>query len=257
MSRPSFIQETFLIRGTFAQFKGWIESWRLAHYPDSYWMVYYLIEVDKSHTLHWTVPNEMGKTAEIGRITFNIVPIDAELLEAKAVYADDADIKAYMAPLLESIRLRWLYQGDEPEFERLITNPELSQLLKTRWQESKRTFQAGAYLSTIVLLGSILEGMLQHKIHTDPKRAGNSKSAPKDRKGTVRPFDEWSLETMITVAHECDWLDTDVRSYAVALREYRNLIHPRKQLNNGVYPDEDTCLMSWPVIKAALSDLRR
>lgn len=253
---PKYLQETFVIKSTFANLQDWLESWRMSNEKNGIWNVNWASFAGES-TLSWHAPTFLNKPAEISEITFKVVPLDVELLDVTAIYADDADIVRYITPLLERIRQRWILQGDAPDFSKLVDDPVLSEMLDTRWRESQLTLNAGAHLSTIILLGSILEGMLLYKIQSNPEQAGKAKSAPRDRYGKVRSQGEWSLDAMITVAHECGWLDSDVHGYAVALRGYRNLVHPREQIENRIYPDEDTCLMSLPIIKAALSDLIR
>jgi len=256
MTTSEFIQESFLIKSTFANFQDWLESWRMSNGKDDYWNVSWM-NFAGEFSLSWHAPNDLQKPAEISEISFKVIPRDVELIDVTACYANDPDIIHYINPLLKHIKQRWASQDPEPDFSSLIDDPALLELLKARWRESQQTLKTGAYLSTIILLGSILEGMLSHKIQSNPQQAGTAKSAPKDRGNNVRPFSDWSLDAMIAVARECGWLDIDVHGYTVALRGYRNLVHPREQIKNGIYPDEDTCLMSLPIIKAALSDLTR
>lgn len=62
---------------------------------------------------------------------------------------------------------------------------------------------------------------------------------------------------MIDVAHELGWLGVDVKRFSHSLREFRNLVHPYQQLKEGVIPDEDTCKISWQVVRASINDLEK
>ena len=142
------------------------------------------------------------------------------------------------------------------DFTQIVQDAELADILAKRWVESERAFAGQSYLSTIVLLGSLLEGILFDKVQQNPKPANQASSSPK-HKGAVLPFDQWTLENLIAVAHECGWIDKDVRDFSVVVRDYRNLVHPRHQRALGVFPDVGTCKVAREVVAAAIEDLQR
>jgi hypothetical protein len=144
-----------------------------------------------------------------------------------------------------------------PAFASLVAEEELARILEARWNEAHSTLKAGAYLSTIILLGSILEGLLLAKIKANPRDANVSASSPKNSTGKVLHFKDWTLDDLIRVCHECDWLDEDVRDFSSTLRGYRNLVHPNHQLTEGIYPSESTCRISWEVVNAAIIHISR
>jgi hypothetical protein len=90
-----------------------------------------------------------------------------------------------------------------PHFDRLVSDSILAKILTHRWGEAQKCVEANACLSAIVMMGSILEGVLLHKVESQLKTACKAKSAPKDRKtGDLRPIHEWGLSALIDVAHE-------------------------------------------------------
>lgn len=146
----------------------------------------------------------------------------------------------------------------KPDFFLLVKDPEICSLLESRWEEAKKCFNARAYLATIVTLGSLLEGVLLAKANQLPAAANRASSAPRDlRSGKVKNFDQWSLSDYIHVAHECGWVQRDVRDFSEHLRNYRNMVHPWHQRMLGLNPDEDTCKICWEVVYAAINDLLR
>jgi hypothetical protein len=149
-----------------------------------------------------------------------------------------------------------LYTRSPYNLAKLVQDEELAKILSQRWEESFHTFEAKSYLSTIILLGSFLEGVLLDKVQSNKKQANQAKSAPKAEDKT-RPFNEWTLNDLIKVAYECRWLDKDVKVFSEALRDYRNLVHPREQLRHQTYPDEGTCRVAREVVEAALEDLSK
>jgi hypothetical protein len=144
-----------------------------------------------------------------------------------------------------------------PDLKILVQDSNLTDILVKRWEEANLNFQYGAYLSTIFMLGSILEGVLLAKVQQTPIQANQSSQSPKDKTGKVLPFDQWKFVELIKVSHDCGWLGKDVQDFSNVLRDYRNLIHPREQRSKGIYPDKGTCKVSWEVVIAALDDLSK
>ena len=141
-------------------------------------------------------------------------------------------------------------------FNGLIDDPKLLNVLELRWTEIEICSSNGAYLSTIILLGSILEGILLSVVQKNPEKANKSNSAPRDGTERVLNFNNWTLNNLINVTHDCGWIDKDIKDFNSSLRDYRNLVHPRKQRDENVFPDEDTCRICVEVVRAALNDLK-
>lgn len=141
------------------------------------------------------------------------------------------------------------------DFTELIDDTKLAELIAYRWEESARAFDAGAYLSTIILLGSILEGVLLDRVRRSPSEANQVSSTPKDKEGKPLSQDKWSLSDLIAVCYQCGWIRKDRNDFAVVLRDYRNLVHPREQVKAHVYPDDKTCDVARQVTNAVLRDI--
>lgn len=145
---------------------------------------------------------------------------------------------------------------EPPNFEQFGLDAELSNLLDIRWDEIKKCLQSGAHLASIILMGSLLEGVLYWLLMKHPEKSNRALSAPKDPKtGKNKSIHEWTLSQMIDVAHELRWLGVDVKKFSHSLRDFRNLVHPYQQKKEGTIPDEDTCKISWQVIRASMNDL--
>jgi len=145
---------------------------------------------------------------------------------------------------------------EPPNFEQLGIDAELSHMLSLRWHEIRKCLQSGAYLASIILMGSLLEGALYLLLVKYPEQSNRASSAPKDPKtGKNKQTHKWTLSQMIDVAHELGWLGVDVKKFSHSLRDFRNLVHPYQQRKEGTIPDEDTCKISWQVIQASMNDL--
>lgn len=169
-------------------------------------------------------------------------------------------------PRLKEITPQFVEQVEEPDlkplpppdFLRLTLEVGLGEILADRWEQAQRCVNVEAYVASIIVMGSMLEGMLLAVLQRFPNEGNKCKAAPTDAKtGKVKHFADWSLSDMINVAHEANWIDLDVKKFSHALREFRNLIHPYQQMALNTFPDKDTCEISWLVVQAAANDLAR
>jgi hypothetical protein len=87
------------------------------------------------------------------------------------------------------------------------------------------------------MMGGLLEGLLLARVLREKNQAPIFKAvaAPKDRHGNPVPnLRDWTLQDFIAVAHELEWITKTVKDIGVVLRDYRNYIHPQKELSHGV-----------------------
>ncbi|MGB9191958.1 MULTISPECIES: hypothetical protein [unclassified Acinetobacter] len=142
-----------------------------------------------------------------------------------------------------------------PDFLALGLDVGVGEILQNRWNETQKCIESKAYLASIILMGSILEGVLLGVFQKNMKEGNQAKNAPKDKNDKIKNFAEWKLAEMIDVAHQLDWIGIDVKKYSHSLREFRNLIHPYEQMMYRFNPDEDTTNISWLVVQAVINDL--
>ena len=78
----------------------------------------------------------------------------------------------------------------------------------------------------------------------------NAKHAPKAKDGKTLPLQEWTLRHYIDVAHDLGWISHSAKSVGEVLRDYRNYVHPYKELAHGVVLNEHDADMFWSVSRA-------
>lgn len=118
-----------------------------------------------------------------------------------------------------------------------VSDPHLRTIVERDYGElSLILFPSGAHKSTVVMAGSILEAILQDQLTKDTtakSKALAAKSAPKNKdlsKG------EWRLRDLIEVSAELGLLPADrANSIDQILRDYRNFVHPMKEIR-GAHP---------------------
>ncbi len=125
----------------------------------------------------------------------------------------------------------------------------VSDILEKRIKEIEQCFTAGAFLSTILVAGSTLEGLLLGLAIEHPKQFNCAKASPKNRDGKVKQFQEWTLSAFIDVAREINLIQYDTSKFSHSLRDFRNYIHPFQQMSSGFTPREHTAKICLQVLK--------
>jgi hypothetical protein len=158
---------------------------------------------------------------------------------------------------VEILTEKHFLERDYPDvqFDRLPLEATFIPVMEQRWNEAKACMQAGANLSVILLLGSMLEGLLLGAAQSNPRDFNQAASAPKDDGGKVLPFWKWNLAALIDAAYETGWLKLDVKKFSHDLRDFRNYIHPYEQKASGFTPDGDTARVCLHVFRAAVNQL--
>ena len=138
----------------------------------------------------------------------------------------------------------------------LKLDTSISDIINLRLNEVESCVGNGAPLAAILLIGSIMEGMLLGIALTYPKQFNQAKSAPKDKDtGQVRRFPEWTLSNYIDAASEIGLLKQDVKKFSHVVRDFRNYIHPYEQMSSQFFPDNQTALICFQVLKAAINQI--
>ena len=124
----------------------------------------------------------------------------------------------------------------------LVHDRALAAILQQRLSEAQICERNGAWLSTIIMLGGLLEGVL---LDAASVRLPEPQKSPSS----------WTLNALIQTAYREKWIQRDAHRFADVLRDYRNLVHPNVQREFGDPPDKDTVSMCWPIVNATLNDL--
>jgi hypothetical protein len=123
----------------------------------------------------------------------------------------------------------------------LVHDPAAARALQRRLDETIACQEGGAYMSAVIMMGSLLEGVLVEVFRQRGTAAPNGAMTP--------------LQHLITRAHQLGYIQADVHEFSQSLRDFRNLVHVHKQLRTGHAPDRDTARVCWWVVVAALNDL--
>lgn len=142
------------------------------------------------------------------------------------------------------------------DFSSLALEASFIEVLELRWKEVVSCQSAKAYLSAVIMTGSLLEAVLLGVASRNPSEFNQSKSTPTDKNGKPRQFHMWSLASLIDVAFETNWIDLDVKKHSHSLRDFRNYIHPFEQKVSGFQPTKETLSISMQVFRAAITQIK-
>ncbi len=135
-----------------------------------------------------------------------------------------------------------------------LVDPTLVPILESRFKEAHLCLEHSP-LATIMLCGSLLEGLLLGLAQQRPAEFNRSPSSPKDKNGNIKKFNDWKLAEFIDVAYNLGILRLDVKNFGHHLRNFRNYIHPYQQMKEDFYPDRYTAQMCLITVKASIDSL--
>ncbi|MCG2626984.1 hypothetical protein L6654_10140 [Bradyrhizobium sp. WYCCWR 13023] len=194
------------------------------------------------------------------------VVLDATLKYAsKTTYLDALkDVKAALiatrnAALVAPVAAPEVNTDDlAPDFSPLAGNQQMRDILTRRWNECAKCVRADAHLAAIVMMGGLLEALFVARANKMPDKTTltSASNAPKDKAtGKTTNYQEWMLDSYIKVGFELKWITESAKDVADKLKEYRNFIHPAKELRYGVTLDLNDSSMFWQVTKALTRQL--
>jgi len=138
-----------------------------------------------------------------------------------------------------------------PDFSALVSDTEMRAILIRRWEECAICVHARASLAATVMMGGLLETLLLTRVHqfSDKAKIFRATTAPKDKAGKPLPLGDWTLRNYIDVAHELKWITQTEKDLGVVLRDYRNYIHPFKELSHGIKLEPNDSMILWELSK--------
>jgi hypothetical protein len=139
-----------------------------------------------------------------------------------------------------------------PDFSKLVSDAAMQAILEKRWTECVVCISYGAPLAATVMIGGLLEGLLLARVNREGNKAPifTAATAPKDKQNKTLPLKEWTLQDYIAVGHELKWITVAAKDVGVVLRDYRNYIHPQKELSHGVSLTTPDALILWEIGKS-------
>jgi hypothetical protein len=147
--------------------------------------------------------------------------------------------------------------AEPPELEQriraLVQDQAIAAVLNRRVAETRICQRGGAHTMAIIAIGGLVEGLLLALLsERDPEaRAGRFVDRERRRVRNRQP----GLEMLIDTVYENGWIQLDARKFIHEVRDFRNFIHPRKELAEQPAFDADSVRLCWSPVHAMLNDL--
>jgi len=166
-------------------------------------------------------------------------------------------LKQMRSQILGTSRSASATSDSPPPFSALVADPFMQDVLLSRWKECISCISANAPVAAIVMMGGLLESLLLARVNRETSKQPIflAKSAPRDKTGTPRLLKDWVLRDYIDVAHELQWISKSARDVSDVLRDYRNYIHPYKQVSSQTTLTGKDALVLWEVFKTIARQL--
>jgi hypothetical protein len=145
-----------------------------------------------------------------------------------------------------------------PDFSPLAGNQQMRDILTRRWNECAKCVKVDAHLAAIVMMGGLLEALFVARANkmSDKNPLTAATNAPKDKAtGKTVNYQDWMLDSYIRVGFELKWITESAKDLADKLKEYRNFVHPAKELRYGVIFGVNDSSIFWQVTKALARQL--
>jgi hypothetical protein len=144
-----------------------------------------------------------------------------------------------------------------PDFSSLVVDPKMQAILRRRWGECAVCVASGAPLAATVMMGGLLEALLLARLLREPdkKPVFAATAAPRDAAGKTLPLQHWTLRHYLDVAHELGWITRSTKDVGSVVRDYRNYIHPQKELSHGVDLQDGDSALFWEIAKSVVRQL--
>ncbi|MBM3157303.1 MAG: hypothetical protein FJ004_08485 [Chloroflexi bacterium] len=140
-----------------------------------------------------------------------------------------------------------------------ISNNALRALIQKDYEEVKRTYQAGAFKSTIVLCGAILEAALVDALMLEGDKAKfdyyQKYLQNKKEQAEAPEIEKWELYRLVDIAYHRGIVKADVKRLAHIVRDYRNLVHLFYQLKEGLQANKEIASAVASLLTIALVNI--
>lgn len=132
-----------------------------------------------------------------------------------------------------------------------ISNPDLQKILERDFLEIQKAYIAECWKSVIILSGGSVEAILTDLLLSNSSQALSAKSAPTSKKDITK----WDLSDLINVSVELKLISAGVEKLSHSLREYRNLVHPGREIKENLTFDAEEAKIAVEVLNILHRDL--
>lgn len=138
----------------------------------------------------------------------------------------------------------------KPDFSPLVPDAKMQKILENRWDEIIKCLKCNIPLAATIMMGGLLEALFLARTNklVDKSPVFKAKTAPRNKETQqTLPLDKWMLSSYIEVGAELGWIRRPAKDIGIVLRDYRNFIHPERELSTGFTPDQEDAALFWQI----------
>jgi len=148
----------------------------------------------------------------------------------------------------------YLNKIDIPSFD-FIHIKDLIPILERDYQEVVTCRETGCWKASIILCGSLLEGILYDLLKQNETKALASKEAPKDKSGDSVPLEDWFITYLINTAADLDLIEKGIKALHHTTKDYRNLVHPTNEIKSSYKLKKEEADNAFAILNMLIKDL--
>jgi hypothetical protein len=147
----------------------------------------------------------------------------------------------------------------QEKLKKILHNDHRKEIFLSRLKELEQVYKNECYLSTIVLIGSLLEGIIKNYLIELEKSNYQFKDLPKDTKDNSKNKPILYLnfnETMSLLEKNKELLPNQIIKLSDTFRDFRNHIHiHHSESQESFFFSEDTCKIGFSVLKMLIDTI--
>jgi len=129
------------------------------------------------------------------------------------------------------------------------------------YEELKKTYDIGAFKSVMVLSGGILETLLIEALSVEEEKAKfdfyQKYLEAKDKGAKPPDLSLWQFYQLIEIAAQRKIISEDVKKISFIIKDYRNLIHLKAEIRDGLSVDENVATSIVHLLLKAINDISK
>lgn len=137
----------------------------------------------------------------------------------------------------------------------LISGDDMRKIIQRDIWECAIAIISGQDKSATILCGSAMEALLLSAIHTKGIEKYDISEISKSKRATSYPVKEMGLNELLIVAKKEDIIQKNTYHLGHYIRDYRNVVHPAKEVRMLESITHEEVITMWNVLKRVVDDL--
>jgi hypothetical protein len=172
----------------------------------------------------------------------------------RSSYYNCSGIRSYISSVLGRLKIVIGEPKATPITEKrvfsFINDSNLRGIIERDFAEVQRAYISECWKSVIILSGGTIEAILTDLLLQNSVQTFSSSAAPNQKDIT-----RWNLSDLINICVDLDLISHGVEKLSHPIREYKNLVHPGRELREKLMFDAEEARIALEVLNIVCRDL--